>query len=398
MAKAFTAKYLESLRPIEKRYEVRDPSLNGLYFIVQPSGVKSWALRYRFGGKTAKLTLGRWPRVGLAEARAAVGRAVSDLERGVDPSALKKASKAAQLDALLSERDKVKTLIDQFDKRHLSGLKTGRVVRRELDRHVAVYWGDRDVQTISKRDVIDLLDKLADSGRVVTANRLRAYLNKFFNWCVERDIINQSPSLGVKPVANEKSRVRFLSDREIRCFWRACDDLGYPWGHLGKILLLTGQRLGEVAQMTDFELGDDTWHLPNVRTKNGRAHDVPLSGEVQEILSGIDRISGAKKYVFTSNGNVPLQGFHKGRNYIASRMIALSDEEIPHWTFHDLRRTAATGLARLGVPVRVTEAVLNHVSGSAGGIVSVYQRHDYAEEKRQALSAWARHIRELIEV
>lgn len=184
MAKAFTAKYLESFRPIEKRYEVRDPSLNGLYFIVQPSGVKSWALRYRFCGKTAKLTLGRWPRVGLAEARAAVGRAVSDLERGVDPSALKKASKAAQLDALLSERDKIKTLIDQFDKRHLSGLKTGRVVRRELDRHVAVYWGDRDVQTISKRDVIDLLDKLADSGRGITANRLRAYLNKFFNWCV----------------------------------------------------------------------------------------------------------------------------------------------------------------------------------------------------------------------
>lgn len=150
--------------------------------------------------------------------------------------------------------------------------------------------------------------------------------------------------------------------------------------------------------MTHFELGDDKWHLPSVRTKNGRAHDVPLSGEVEEILSGIDRISGAKKYVFTSNGNAPLQGFHKGRNYIASRMIALSDEEIPHWTFHDLRRTAATGLARLGVPVRVTEAVLNHVSGSAGGIVSVYQRHDYAEEKRQALSAWARHIRELIEV
>lgn len=398
MAKAFTAKYLEGLRPTQKRYEVRDLSLTGLYFIVQPSGVKSWALRYRFGGKTAKLTLGRWPKVGLAEARAAAARAVGDLERGIDPSALKKASKAAQLDALLSERDKIKTLIDQFDKRHLSGLKTGRVVRRELDRHVVVCWGDRDIQTITKRDVIDLLDKLADSGRGVTSNRLRAYLNKFFNWCVERDIIDQSPSLDVKPVASEKSRDRFLSDSEIRCFWRACDDLGYPWGHLGKILLLTGQRLGEVAQMTDFELCDETWHLPGVRTKNKRAHDVPLSDEVGEILSGISRISGAKKYVFTTNGNAPLQGFHKGRNHIASRMMALSDEEIPHWTFHDLRRTAATGLARLGVPVRITEAVLNHVSGSAGGIVSVYQRHDYASEKRQALIAWASHIQKLLEV
>lgn len=395
VAKAFTSKYLENIRPIEKRFEVPDPSLSGLYFIVQPSGVKSWALRYRFDGKTAKLTLGRWPKIGLAEARAAAGKAVNDLERGFDPSALRKAARSAKLDGVLLERDRIKTLVEQFDKRHLSGLKTGRVVRRELDRHMVVVWGDRDIQTISKRDVIDLLDTISDSGRKVTANRLRSYLNKFFNWCVDRDIIGQSPSLGVKPVATEKSRVRFLSDREIRTFWIACDELGYPWGHLGKTLLLTGQRLGEVAQMTDFELEGGKWHLSSERTKNGRAHDVPLSNEVRKILASIDRVDGEKKYLFTTNGKTALQGYYKGRNQIASRMVALLEEEIPHWTFHDLRRTAATGLARLGVSVRVTEAVLNHISGSAAGIVSVYQRHDYADEKAAALAKWASHIREI---
>ena len=124
------------------------------------------------------------------------------------------------------------------------------MVKRELERHVVTVWGDRDIHDIAKRDVIDLLDGIADSGRVVSANRVRSYLGTFFNWAVDRDIIATSPAQGVKPVAKERSRDRVLSDDEIRLFWRACDDLGFPWGPLGQTLLLTGQRLGEVAGMT----------------------------------------------------------------------------------------------------------------------------------------------------
>ncbi|WP_417264555.1 tyrosine-type recombinase/integrase [Celeribacter sp.] len=404
-ARAITTKSVEAMKPDpEKRIEVPDPALKGLYLVIQASGAKSWALRYRFAGKPKKLTLGKWPLMGVADARAAASEAIDEVELGRDPSAAKKATKAAKLEAQLSERDKVKTLLTQYAKRHLSSLKSGDTVKRELDRFVGEAWGGRDIHEIQKRDVIDLLDEIADSGRVVTANRVRAYLNKFLNWCVERDILSSSPATGVKPVAKEKSRERVLSDDEVRWFWRACDDLGFPWGPVGKVLLLTGQRLGEVVGMSDSEVSGDLWQMEASRTKNGRAHDVPLSKPVRKVLAGVERIADAKgrvQFIFTTTGETPLSGFHKGRNHIADRMVLIASEEagepveIPHWTFHDLRRTAATGMARLGIPVRVTEAVLNHVSGTGGGIVAVYQRHDFADEKRRALDAWAGLVSEI---
>ena len=402
--RALTTKTVEAIKPDpNQRLELPDPALSGLYLVVQPSGAKSWALRYRYAGKPKKLTLGRWPVMGLADARAAASNAIEAVDYGNDPSAAKKATKAARLETQLSERDKIKTLVEKFGARHLSTLKSGETVKRELNRHVVAIWGERDIQTITKRDVIDLLDGIADSGRVVTANRVRAYLNKFLNWAVERDIIGQSPAMGVKPAAKEKSRDRVLTDQEIKWFWQACSIEGQPWGHLGKMLLLTGQRLGEVVNMIDREITGDLWHLTADRTKNGRAHDVALSEAARAVLGGVERVKGQAGYVFTTNGASALQGYHKGRNHIAKRMAEIASHEageaveIPHWTFHDLRRTAATCMARLGIPVRVTEAVLNHVSGTGGGIVGVYQRHDYADEKRNALDAWARFVGDLVD-
>jgi integrase len=403
MARAFTTKAVEALKADpQRRQEIPDPALSGLYLVIQPSGAKSWALRYRYAGKPKKLTLGRWPIMGVADARAAASEATEAVEHGKDPSAAKKKTKAARMEAQLTERDKVKTLIGQYAKRHLAGLKSGATVKRELERHVVTVWGERDIHDIAKRDVIDLLDDIADSGRVVTANRVRAYLSKFLNWCIERDVIEASPAQGVKPVAKESSRDRVLTDDEIRWFWQACEAEGQPWGTLGKVLLLTGQRLSEVTGMTDKEISGDLWHLPADRTKNKRAHDVPLSEDAMAVLDAIERIDGAAGLYHTTNGKTALSGFHKGRGYLADRMGKIAIEEagepveIPHWTFHDLRRTAATGMARLGIPVRVTEAVLNHVSGTGGGIVAVYQRHDYADEKRRALEAWARFVTEQV--
>lgn len=403
MARALTTRTVEAAKPADKRQELPDPGLSGLYLVVQPSGAKSWALRYRYAGKPRKLTLGKWPVMGLAAARAAASEAIEAVERGNDPGATKRATKHARLEVQLSERDKIKTLLEQYGRLHLSKLKTGHHVKRELERHVRAIWGERDIHDITKRDVIDLLDGIADSGRVVTANRVRAYLGKFLNWCVERDILDISPAMGVKAVAKERARERVLTDEEIRLFWAACTAEGQPWGHLGKLLLLTGQRLGEVVNMTDREVSGDLWHLTADRTKNARAHDVPLSEAARDVLGAVERVKGDAGYVFTTNGVSALRGYHKGRNHIAKRMIEIVSKErgeaveIPHWTFHDLRRTAATGMARLGIPVRVTEAVLNHVSGTAGGIVSVYQRHDYADEKRAALDAWARFVADLVD-
>ncbi|GGG62883.1 integrase [Salipiger pallidus] len=404
MARALTTKTVEALRPDpERRREIPDPALSGLYVVVQPSGAKSWALRYRFAGRPRKLTLGRWPILGLAAARAAATEALEELEAGRDPSAAKQAAKAKTLEAQLSDRDKVKTLFRLYSDRYLANLKSGATPRRELERHVVSRWGDRDIHDIAKRDVIDLLDEIADTGRVVSANRLRTYLSGFMNWCVARDVIDLSPVTGVKAIAKEISRDRVLSDDEIRWLWQACDDIGQPWGPLAKILLLTGQRLREVAEMTNTEISGDAWHLPASRTKNGKAHGVPISSEVHGVLASVARVPSAPGYLFTTTGTSPVSGYTKGHARLIERMAAIATGEagepfeIPRWTFHDLRRTAATGMARLGVPVRVTEAVLNHTSGTGGGLVGIYQRHDYGEEKRRALEAWARFVLDLVE-
>jgi integrase len=399
MAKALTTRTVEAVKPDPaKRQEIPDAALSGLYLVVQTSGVKSWALRYRFGGKPKKLTLGRWPLMTLAEARAAAAGAVEAVERGKDPGAAKQATKAARLEAQLSERDKVKTLLAQFEKRHLATLKSGQQAKQFLDRFVLPAWGERDVHEITRRDVIDLLDEIVDSGRTTTANRVLAHTRKFFNWLAERDVIAVAPTVGVKPPAREVSRERVLSDDEIRWLWQACEKAGQPWGPMAQILLLTGQRLNEVARMTDKEIVGNVWHLAAERTKNKRPHDVPLSEAVQAVLAGVTRLRNADGYIFTTNARTPVQGFSKAHATLAVAMAEAAEKErgepveIPKWGFHDLRRTAATGMARLGVPVRVTEACLNHISGTGGGIVAVYQRHDYADEKRQALEAWGRYV------
>jgi integrase len=401
MPKLTTAK-VDNIKPSATRQEVADALVAGLFLIVQPSGAKSWQVRYRTPGARRRMALGRYPVLGLADARIKARDVLADVAAGGDPAAERKAAKAERIEARLSDRDKVQTLVEQFDRRHLSRLRSGRTVRRELDRHAVAVWGNRDVRDIRKRDVIDLLDAIVDSGREITANRVRAYLGKFFAWCVERDVIEASPMVGVKAPAPETSRDRVLGDDELRWLWRACEALGQPWGPLGQMLLLTGQRLGEVAGMTDGELAGDDWLLPASRVKNGRPHVVPLSGRARDVLDGIERI-GAGGLIHTTTGRTPLSGFAKGRDHIAAKMQEIADRErggpvlIPRWTFHDLRRTAATGMARLGIPVRVTEAVLNHVSGTGGGIVAVYQRHDYADEKRAALEAWSRFIGDLVE-
>ena len=395
-----TAATVEKLKPTEKRQEIPDDLCTGLYLVVQPTGKKGWQVRYRHGGTHRRMSLGAYPVLSLADARQRARNALAAATEGRDPAAEVKAAKAPKSEV---DRDKVKALIQQFDKRHLSTLKSGAEAKRQLDRYVVPAWGDRSIREITKRDVRDLLDELMDAGKKTTANLVRLHLSNFFNWCVDRDVIEVPPTLGMKAPAKTVSRDRVLSDDEIRWFWAACEAEGFPWGPLGKVLLLTGQRLNEVAQITEAEIRADLWHLSADRTKNGRAHDVPLSKAVRDILAAVDRIDGRPGFIFTTTGTTPVSGFFKGKSSLAARMERIASQErgepveIPRWTFHDLRRTAATGLAKMGIAVRVTEAVLNHVSGTGGGIVAVYQRHDFADEKRAALDAWARRVAALIE-
>lgn len=240
-----SAATVDKMQATDRRQEIPDSLCTGLYLTVQPSGKKGWQVRYRHGGVHRRMLLGAYPILSLAEARQRAREALAAATEGRDPAGEVKAARAPKPE---DNRDKIKILIVQYHKRHLSGLKSGDMVRRELDRFVVAAWGERNIQSITKRDVIDLLDGIADSGRVVTANRIRAYLNKFLNWAVERDILPISPATGIKPVAKEVSRDRVLTDDEIRWFWAACEAEGFPWGPLGQMLLLTGQRLNEVPR------------------------------------------------------------------------------------------------------------------------------------------------------
>lgn len=395
-----TAATVEKLKPTDKRQQIADDLCPGLNLIVQPTGKKGWAVRYRVNGTHRRMNLGGYPVLSLADARARTREVLAAASEGRDPAQEVRAAKIAKPD---DDRDKLRVLFDLYDKRHLSTLRSGGEQKRQLARYVLPKLGDRDVKTITRRDVLDLLEEIADTGRGVTANRIRTYFQTFLNWCIERDVIEVNPTARMKPLAKEKPRDRVLSDDEIRWFWQACDAAGYPFGTLGKVLLLTGQRLNEVAQITAGEIEGSIWHLPPHRAKNGRAHDVPLSAPVLALIAEAPRLDGPAGYFLTTTGASPISGFSRAQASLAKRMRKIAEQdrgesvEIPHWTWHDLRRTCATGLARLGIPVRVTEAVLNHVSGSGAGIVAVYQRHDFADEKRAALDAWARRVAALIE-
>lgn len=394
MAKALTTRAVDALKADpDKRIEVPDPALSGLYLVIQKSGAKSWALRYRFGGKPAKLTLGRWPIMGVAEARGAATDALEEIHHGRNPAEAKKAAKAEA--SQNTDRDRLSNVIDLFMKRHASRNRRGDDVLAMFRREIMDKWGDRDIHSITKRDVIDVLDSIVDRGSPVTANRLRAHLNTLFNWAKGRDVIEANPLDGIKPPAPEKPRNRVLTDDEIKLFWNACDGLGYPFGPIYRLLLLTGQRLREVAEMSWREIDGDIWTLPDARSKNADEHAVPLSSEARAVLDSLPRIGG--RYVFTTTGNSAVSGFTRAKERVDKLMAEASSDPIPAFTIHDLRRTAATGMAGLRFPPHVVEAVLNHRSGTRRGVAGVYNRFDYADEKRAALDAWARYVIQLVD-
>jgi integrase len=401
MAK-LTAASVKKWKVADKRQEVPDDRTPGLYLIVQPTGRKAWAVRYRSGTKHRRMRLGAYPALGLADARDKARKVQAEAEAGGDPAGDREREKAEEAERQASERDKIKTLVEGYHKRRLSKLKSGDDVLAQFRRHVLPAWGERDVHEITRRDVHDLLDGIADSGRVVTANRVRAYLSTFFNWCVDRDVIAASPLAGVKPLAKETARDRVLSDDQIRWLWQACDDLGQPWGPFGKALLLTGQRRAEVAGMTEAEIDGDLWHMSAARTKNGRPHDVPLSEAARGALAGVERIKGDAGLIFTTTGKTPLSGFTRGLERLHKRMTEIAAQErgepveIPHWTFHDLRRTAETTMARLGISQQVIDRVTNHATGQHR-MARIYNRYDYLEEKRHAVEALARFVIDLTE-
>lgn len=373
MRKALSAKAIEAFKPQGKRYEVHDLLCPGFSLRVYPTGRKVFTVKYRYGLKQRRLPLGVYPRLSLSQARDNALEALRLVDGGIDPAARRR-----QLGM------RVGTICDDFIRqyarpRNRSWREAERILQREF---VAVH-GQRDIREIRRPDILELMDGAIERGAAYQANRIHSNLRKLFNWCMERGIVEVSPVLGIKPPTREQARDRVLDDNEIRALLRACADEPYPYRQFVPLLLATAQRRGEVSKMrwSEIDLDAKAWVIPAELSKNGKPHVVPLNNFALQLLGEIPRFPGCDR-VFTTTRRAPISGFSKALRHIHAQSNTLE------WRFHDLRRTAASGMARAGVAPHVVEKVLNHISGTISGVAAVYNRYGYDAERRDALDKW----------
>lgn len=424
MPKTLTAIAVKNYRPGKGRREISDGGCPGLHLVIQTSGHRSWALRFRRpSGRTAKLTLGPVDLSGEAEGEPVIGQPLTlasarklaaevhrqrAMGRDVvaDNDAAKRRQKFAQVTRakntfggaardFIEGHAKKKTRRWQEQARMLGLQPEGlEFIRGGL----ADRWADKPVAEIDGHDIHGLIDEVRRSGvpglerrsdgpTEARARVMFACLSKMFAWLVQHRRIEKSPCAGVHRPDAPRARDRVLTDVEIVKFWLATEVERF--GQLLKLLLLTGCRLNEVAGMRCSELSDDgaTWNIPGSRTKNRRPHIVPLPPLAREMIAAT---VGATDLIFTTTGETPVSGWSK----IKSRLdVAM---KMPPWRLHDLRRTAATGMAEIGIAPHIVEATLNHVSGAKAGVAGTYNRAAYAAEKKAALERWATHVEGLV--
>jgi integrase len=387
-----TDKLIEKTKPGPARIEIPDTLLTGLHLIIQPSGVKSFCVRYRINGERRKLTLGSYSVIGLGDAREAARVALRAVIEGRDPAAERIEARRLK-DTGLTTADLIETVWSDYEARHVAKLRpnSAGAIRRLFTNHVLPAWRGRKVTEIGKRDVLSLIDDAAEKRGPAAANKTKTLLGGFFAWCLARDLINVSPCNGVARPHAEKSRERVLSDDEVRTVWIAAGEQPI-FGPMVRLLVLTGARRNEVADMrrSELDLTNRIWTIPATRTKNHREHRVYLSDAALAVLDSVHHTSD--EFVFSTNGDSPVSGFSKFKAKLDKSL-----EGVAAWGLHDLRRTCATGMAKCGVALATVEKALNHVSGSHGGIVSTYQRHAYSEETKAALIAWGGYVTALIE-
>ncbi|QPQ55422.1 tyrosine-type recombinase/integrase [Allosphingosinicella flava] len=378
--KALTNKTLEALKPNAKRYEVHDLLCPGMSVRVSAQGQKVFSVKFRYGLNQKRMKLGVYPRITLATAREKAMDILRQVDEGIDPTKRRR-----------TPNMKVEAVCGEFIRLHAQARnKSWREAERILVREFVGTFGQRDIREIKRFDVLEIMDAAVARGSTYQANRILSNIRKLFNWCVERGIVEISPINGLKAPTKEESRDRVLEDDEIVRLLRACRNDVYPFRQFVPILLATAQRRGELAEMrwSEVDLTAKQWVIPADRSKNGKPHVVPLSPYALDVLNEVPRFLDCD-YVFTTTRNSPVSGF--------SKMLRRLSEgsQTSDWRLHDLRRTAASGMARAGVAPHVVEKVLNHISGTISGVAAVYNRYAYDAEKREALDDWGRVLEQL---
>jgi integrase len=392
---------------------VFDDAQRGLAVRVTASGGRTYLCQYTLNRQKWRVPLGSCSALSLSKAREAAAAVMGDVAKGRNPAAERKEAVAAEWAKRVRGRLTLAVLIQDWARLHLIhrrpryAAEAVRALHHGFAKHL-----DRPAEDLDRATVVRLLDSLSrrhkdkregtESAHRGTgiAGRTAAYGRACFAWAMKRGTVPSNPfaELPLSTVVNQRDRV--LSDEEAAAVWRAAGEAPLPYGAIVRLLMLTGQRREEVAGLTWAELSEDlaTWAIPGTRTKNGIPHLVPLSQPARELLhallpdgpAGVQRTHQERRarpmFVFPGERGTPFSGWSKAKSALDTA------SGVSGWWLHDLRWTLATGLQRLGVRLEVTEAVLNHLSGSRAGVVGIYQRHDWAEEKRAALDAWSAHL------
>jgi integrase len=404
--------------PTDKINETHwDTQCPGFGLRISSKNRRTWIAMYRVGGKAVMETLGTmWliPKVDVA--RNLARESMVKARAGTNPVEEKREEEAAAAAAAEAQKKTFAWLIEHQDgdvtkgflpqyARRKQRASTLYQTQRMLNRVMPVL-GPKLLTEIKKSDITELLDHVAAKrarkrkdlkhGPDAEARTIQQCLSTVFKWAVGEDYIEHNPvsSISKTRYGKNKARDRYLSVEEIKAFWAACDQLGWPFGPIGKLLLLTGQRAGEVAGMRRSELHEaGRWTLPEHRTKNGKRHLVFLSPQAQEIIDGLPHLDG--DLVFSISGKVPVSAFGVAKQMadkFMAEMLAQQGRTLLPWVWHDLRRTVVTGMSENGVAPHIVEATVNHISGARGGIAGVYNHASYASDRRAALESWGRYI------
>jgi integrase len=371
---------IRNMKPVAARREIADRTPL-LYLIVQPSGRRRFALRYRFNGSSRKVTLQAG--LSLAAARKLAADAAFDLERGIDPREHRKDAKRKAAEARANTLAAICAEYLQRDAK----LRTIADRERLLRAHVLPVLGERPIASIKRGEIVRLLDKAEDRSGARTADIVLSILRRVCNWHAVRDETFIPPFVrGMRrKLPSESERSRVLNDDELRRVWIAAGAAGV-FGALIRLLLLTGGRKSEITGLTWGEIKGGIWQLPAARNKAKQDLDRPLSAAALALIEAQPRFNGCP-YVLTNDGRRPLDGLSRPKRALDA------DAGVTGWTIHDLRRCSRSLLSRAGIDADVAERCLGHV---IGGIRGTYDRHRYTEEMRHAYEALAAQINQIV--
>jgi integrase len=402
MAKSFKKLSVEHMKPGKTRQEIADRESPGLYLIIQPTGSKSWAFRYRSreDGKVKKMTLGQFPAMSLGDAHKAAEAVRTLIANKVDPI-------AARAEQVAVDKGKLfETIAADFAKHHIEKLNkpgTQYEHKRMLNTDILPHWTGKNIEDIDLDHINRLLTAKLETGVTTSVNRIQSLICKLFKWAKQTGRIKYNVATDLPKLVKENARERVLSHEELRICWLAADRIGYPFGDVVKLLILTGQRSTEITRMSWEELNfaflkGPIFTIPKERAKNGLKHIVPLAPAVAGIIRAVPQLQGSN-WVFTHDGNLPVQASTKNKAKLDKIMKEIMAEEaaargeqpktitLEPWTLHDLRRTMGTHCVDdLHLPWEWIDVVHNHAKK---GMAKHYNQAKYVDQKINVLNQWA---------